>query len=380
MVLAGLPRGLAMTYQPLQIPAIYNKGGGTCQPALWHPAVDRVHLALQVVLSDYPDLRPRLLATKDSAGHKGETHSKGVDLVQFGPYLVRVSPTGMRIGQSGPYFAFVLEYGGIEFHIQDRAAPKNECPNVIVHIGGQVCLELGDLGALELACDVIRHLGGEVDHVALSRVDFCVDMPDVGMDEFALAANERRYVSRLVRHRGWESDGRTVQFGKLPHQLVLYDKLAEVIAKQNPRQRALMLERRWNGAMPAQAIRVEFRVGRAKLREFGIDTPNDFYRKRRTLIDYLCGDWFRFTSGPVDRLNTTRAKTLPLWTQVHEAFAVWAGQPNGEVLAPLPRGPVDVTGLLRSGYGMLRAIGRAQDREVVGYDDYCAWVLEDGLV
>ena len=369
-----------MTSQAVQNSSVYNNPPATSHRCPWHVAVDRIHLALQVVFRVYADLRTRLVAIQESAGHKGETHSKGIEYLQVGPYLVRVWPTGSRNDRSGPFFKFVIEYAGIVIMIQDRSAPNGDCPNVIVHIGGLVCLERGDLGALELAYDVIRHLGGEIDHVALSRIDFCVDMPDVGMDEFALAANERRYVSRLVRHRGWESDGRTVLFGKLPLQLEVYDKRAEVLSKQNARQRALMLDRRWNGVIPRQAVRVEFRLGRAKLREFGIDTPEDFYRKRRTLIDYLCTQWFKFTIGPVDRQNTTRAITLPLWTQVHEAFAAWAGQPNGEILAPLPRGPVDVTGLLRSGYGILRAIGRAQDRDAVGYDEYCAWVEEEGLV
>ncbi|NCC94381.1 MAG: hypothetical protein EOM10_14035 [Opitutae bacterium] len=279
------------------------------------------------------------------------------------------------------------EYAGIVIKIQDRAAPKNECPNVLVEIDGLVCLELGDRGALELAYDLIRQMGGEIDQVKLSRIDVCLDMPGVGMDEFATAAAEWRYVSRLKNHRGWESgdrekksSGRTVLFGKLPLQLEVYDKLAEVRASRNSRKLELMMARRWNGEMPAQAVRVEFRLGRAKLREFGIDTPEDFYRKRRTLVDYLCRDGFRFTTGPVDRLNTSRAATLPLWMEVHAAFAAWAGQPNGEVLEPLPHGPVDVTGLLRSGYGLLRAIGRAQDRQAVGFEDYCAWVEEEGLV
>jgi hypothetical protein len=161
--------------------------------------------------------------------------------------------------------------------------------------------------------------------------------------------------------------------------LEVYDKLAEVRASRNSRKLALMMARRWKGVMPAQAVRVEFRLWRDKLKAFGIDTPEDFYRKRRTLIDYLCTQWFRFTTDPVDRLNTTRAVTLPLWEQVHEAYAAWAGQPNGEVLAPLPKGPVDVTGLLKQGHGVLKAIGRAQDREVVGYDTYCDWVQGEAL-
>lgn len=368
-----------MTSQAIHNPSVYNNPPATSHVAPWHAAVDRVHLALLVVFPGYPALRPRLQAVKDSAGHKGETHHKGIEHVQFGPYLVRVWPTGSRIGKEGPYFAFVGEHAGIVIKIQDRAAPKNECPNVLVEIDGLVCLELGDLGALDLAYDVIRQLGGEIDQVKLSRVDICLDMPGVGMDEFAAAASERRYVSRLPRHREIESDGSTVRFGKLPLQLAVYDKLAEVGVNRNSRKLELMVARRWNGVMPAQAVRVEFRLGREKLKAFGIDTPEDFYRKRRTLVDYLCQAWFRFTSGSVDRLNTTRAATLPLWEQVHAAFAAWAGQPNGEVLAPLPKGPVDVTGLLKQGHGVLKAIGRAQDREVVGYDTYCDWVQGEAL-
>ena len=375
---AGLQR-VAESETP-QHAQLYNNPPLTRQSRPWHASVDGIHLALQVAFRNYPDLRARLVAIQESAGHKGETHHKGIEHFQLGPYLVRVWPTGSRNGRSGPFFKFVVEYAGIVIMIQDRAAPKGDCPNVIVHIGGLVCLELGDLGALELAYDIIRHLGGEIDHVALSRIDFCVDMPGVGMGEFMAATREERFVTRGKYLRKIELFGSTLEFGRKPLVLQVYDKLAEVRAKQNPRQRVLMLDRRWNGAMPAQAVRVEFRLGREKLKEFGIDTPEDFYRKRRTLVDYLCRDWFRFTAGPVDRLNTSRAITLPLWTQVHEAFAPWAGQPNGEVLEPLPRGPVDVTGLLRSGYGLLRAIGRAQDRQAVEYDDYCAWVLEDGLV
>ena len=363
----------------IQIPSVYNNPPATSHQAPWHPAVDRTNLALLVAFPGYAELRPRLLAVKESAGHKGELRHKGIEHAQFGPYLVRVWPTGSRIGKEGPYFAFVGEHAGVVIKIQDRADPKNECPNVLVEIDGLVCLELGDLGALELAYDIIRHLGGEIDQVKLSRIDFCVDMPGVGMDEFMAATREERFVTRGKYLRKIELFGNTLEFGRPPIVLQIYDKRAEVRAKQNPVRRALMVDRRWNGAVPAQAVRVEFRIGREKLKAFGIDTPEDFYRKRRTLVDYLCRGWFRFTSNPVDRLNTTRAITLPLWEQVHEAFAAWAGMPNGEVLEPLPRGPVNVDHLLKQSYGITRAIGREVGRNVVGYDVHCDLVLGEAL-
>ena len=233
-----------MTSQAVQNSSVYNNPPATSHRCPWHVAVDRIHLALQVVFRVYADLRTRLVAIQESAGHKGETHSKGIEYLQVGPYLVRVWPTGSRNDRSGPFFKFVIEYAGIVIMIQDRSAPNGDCPNVIVHIGGLVCLERGDLGCLELAYDIIRHLGGEIDHVGLSRVDVCLDMPGEGMGVFAAAASEGRYVSRLSNHRGWDSGGRTVLFGKLPLQLAVYDKIAEVRAKLNPRQLELMKARR----------------------------------------------------------------------------------------------------------------------------------------
>ena len=368
-----------MTSLPPLISDSYNNPGGNSHPRPWRPAVDRIHLALLVAFLASADLRARLRAVKESAGHRGETHHKGIEHLQLGPYLVRVWPTGARIGQSGPYFAFVVEFEGVVIMIQDRAAPKGECPNVLVTIGGLASLELGDLGALELAYNIIRQMGGEIEHVALSRNDFCVDMPGVGMDEFVEAAKDGRFVTRGKCYSKIAYHSGTVEFGRPPLVLQVYDKRAEVLSKQNPRPRALMLDRRWNGAVPAQAVRVEFRLGRAKLREFGIDAPEDFYRKRRAVVDYLCTQWFRFTAGPVDRANTTRAPTLPLWTQVHEAFAAWAGQPNGEVLEPVPRGPVDVDHLLRQSYGISKKIGREVGRSVVGYDAHCDLVMGEAL-
>ena len=359
----------------------YNTPPSSSHPSLWRAAIDGTRLALLVAFPGYPELRSRLVAIQQSARHKGELRHKGLEHVQFGPYLVRVWPAGRPIGHEGPYFAFIVVYEGIVIKIQDRAAPKGECPNVIVEIGGLVCLERGDLGALELAYDLIRQMGGEIDQVKLSRIDPCVDMPGVGMGEFVAAATERRYISKLKRHREIESDGTTLLFGKRHIQLAIYDKRAEVLAKQNPVQRALMLARRWGGSvMPAQAVRVEFRIWRTKLREFGIDTPEDFFHKRRTLVDYLCRDWFRFTTGPVDRQNTTRAATLPLWTQVHEAFAAWAGEPNGEVLEPLPKGPVNVDHYLKQCYGVTKAIGRKLGKGVVGYENYCGIVFDGVLI
>ena len=363
------------------MPGVSNTPPQPRHRPIWRGGEDWWICGFQVVWSNWPDLRGHLAAVKASAGNRGRIHDKAISQAPLGGYVIDMSPAGLELGElgKGPYMAYKFACEGLTFLVEDCPAPRGTRCNVRFNVPGEVCLQRGGLGCLELARDIVRQAGGEIDREVLSRVDPCVDLPGVGMGPFWDAATEERYVTRAKELVKTKKHSRTVQVGVRPLSLCIYDKLARVRSKQDQDLLALMVERRWGGVVPRRAVRVEFSIGRAKLKDFGIGSPDDYFRKRGDLVDHLCTHWFRFTSDSIDRRNTTRAATLPLWEQVHDAFAVWAGEPNGEILAPLPRGPVDVTNLLKSGYGLLRAIGRAQDREAVSYDDYCSLMLEDGL-
>lgn len=348
----------------------------------WRGGEDWWTCGFQVVWSNWPNRRAQLDAVKTSAGNRGRIHDKTISQAPLGGYVIDMSPAGLELGElsKGPYMAYRFACEGLTFLVEDCPAPRGTRCNVRFNVPGDVCLQHGGLGCLELARDIVRQAGGIIDLEVLGRVDMCVDLPGVGMDPFWDAAQEKRYVTKCKIRSDIEHYSRTLRFGQRPLSLCVYDKLRQVRSKQDPNLLDLMVDRRWGGVVPRRAVRVEFSLGRKKLKDFGIGSPDGYFRLRGALAADLCTNWFRFTESKVDRRNTSRAVTLPLWSQITEAFAAWAGEPNGEALEPLPRGPVDVTGLLRSGYGMLRAIGRAQGREAVPFDDYCAWVLEDGLI
>ena len=296
--------------------------------------------------------------------------------------MIDMSPAGLELGElgKGPYMAYRFACEGLTFLVEDCPAPRGNCSNVRFNAPGKVCLQHGGLGCLELARDIVRQAGGEIDMEVLSRVDMCLDLTGVGMDPFWDAAREKRYVTSSKLRSDIEHYSRTLRFGKRPLSLSIYDKLSQVRSKQDPGLLALMVDRRWGGVVPRRAVRVEFSLGREKLKEFGIGSPDDYFRLRGALVAELCTRWFRLTESKVDRRNTTRAVTLPLWSQVHEAFAAWAGQPNGEVLAPLPRGPVNVDHLLKQCHGVTKAIGRKLGKGVVGYEEYCGIVFDKVLI
>jgi hypothetical protein len=155
----------------------------------------------------------------------------------------------------------------------------------------------------------------------------------------------------------------------------IYDKLAETIKCANALKRFAMMERRWGGIMPGEAVRVEFEIRRQALKDRGIDSVNDYCTKRPDLVYYLADEWFRFTADIVDRenKNQSRAKVLPLWKEVQAAFQSWAGCPQGCSLAPLDLERVDVRQLFKQALGVIKTAARYQGRSNLKNEELLAY-------
>lgn len=302
--------------------------------------------------------------------------------ITWGKYTIKVLATGYKMGGrfNGPYFAFQLECDGVQILIADTCKPVSQHFNVWLIADGRCCLRYGAYECLLMFRDIIKQAGGYIQREILSRVDMRLDLPGEDMVEFINAARERRYVTRSKIYTEFEQYKKTLVFGKYPMSLTIYDKLAQVNAMCESSTTMDVIHRCWNGRMPNKAIRIEFRIGRETLVAKGIDSPDDYFRKRGSLIQYLCTKWIRFTTTPVKRGNATRTPTLPLWENVTVGFAQWAGKPGSEPLSPLPpSGPVDVTRQLKQGYGLLRSIANKKERVPVPYEHYCDLTLNHAM-
>ncbi len=153
--------------------------------------------------------------------------------------------------------------------------------------------------------------------------------------------------------------------------LRVYDKLEEMIAKRDAEKLAAMKARRWGG-LPEDATRVEWELGRGWLKQHGIDTVEDYFRKRGSLVRKLCHDWFRLTDGPVNREQNhqSRARVLPLWRDVQRALGDWAGKPTLP-LEPLPSGQVTAIDLGKQMVGCMRRAALLERVELPTLDDAC---------
>jgi hypothetical protein len=180
--------------------------------------------------------------------------------------------------------------------------------------------------------EMLTEMGGTVVRHRLSRIDGCVDMPGVQIDDLAVPFREGRCVkkarksaeffetdSNVIYKDGNRNTGFSSGVGDI--MLRVYEKLNEV--KRQPVKMALICKRRWGDVMPECAVRVEFQLRRGALKEFQIDTVEQWYEKRAGIFKYLCTEWFRLTEKQVDRTNTTRMKTLKIWDTVAEYFEKW---------------------------------------------------------
>ena len=292
---------------------------------------------------------------------------------------VKVDPSGVRLGlkNKGPYFAYKMEYGELTVMIADRQSAIRKIPNVVMRANGEACLGYGAESCLKHGRDFIASLGGLITKEKLSRVDIALDMPGVGMRDFLAAFKEERYICRAKSLGFTKSNGLTLKFGESPLLLRIYDKLAETQKCANPRKAFDMEMRRWNGMIPDQAARVEFELRREALKERGIDSVDDYFKKRADLVNYLVREWFRFTTESVDRenKNQSRAEVLPLWKDVQTAFESWAGSPAGCSLEPLNLEAVDVTQLFKQALGVIKAAAKYQGKNNLNSEELLSYAM-----
>ena len=274
---------------------------------------------------------------------KSEAQDTGKDaFILIGDALWEVNKSGFHLGKKdkkGPYYRWQLRHGGIRFGLANRslAYQRNGAANIWLEIGSEVLMVSGGLKPVfESFVETLSATGGKIGADTLSEVHVCVDLPEVGIEEFVDRYNKRWWVSRAKqscthevssddvakasKHAyGLESTG--FELGTTI-QLCVYEKRREV--QHCITKKAILEAVRWGGPVE-KAVRVEFKVRRDTLKSRGINSLEDWEREKGGFIAWLAEDWFRMTEGPVDRTNTSRAKTWSTWRIVQALFSEWAG-------------------------------------------------------
>lgn len=289
-------------------------------------------------------------------------------------HRLEVDANGANLGKGrkGLYCKYRLNFAEyLSVLLIDREKAHRTQPSGCLTVSGEGCLLSPARGWWEMGNTLIDVLGGRVVGEKLSRVDICLDMPWIAIDEFLAAYREERYICRANSRGLEEGNGTTIYFGRHPIRARIYDKRAEVLAKARPSIRLAMKLYRWGGQIPDTATRVEFQLRREVLKRFGVNGPQDYFARRASIVDYLTRQWLRLTVEPVKRSshNQSRATVLPLWDDVWDAFAEWGAGADAE-LAPLPREDADTDQLMKQAKGVIKTAMKERGIEVLNEEEF----------
>ena len=195
-------------------------------------------------------------------------------------------------------------------------------------------MDVGHEHAWESILAVLSSLGYQHIREVVGRVDACVDLPGVSMQEVGEALVGDRVVCRSRKDSFHRLSGKiqTYMTGGKSQLVRIYDKMAE--CRNDPSKAALVSERRW-GEGVTKAVRVEFQLRNKGLkRHFQVGTIEELFANLGTITKWCTHEWFRISTKKVDRKNKnqSRACTSEFWKQVQEAFRSWTS-------AALPRTP-----------------------------------------
>jgi hypothetical protein len=222
-------------------------------------------------------------------------------------------------GQTGGY-AFVFDTGPLGARFACKEKSDRLYWNLFVKPHATAFLTLGFGSVVNGIIDTLTALGARVTETSLNRIDYALD---IRADDFVL--DIERFIAHAKRSARWgETDtcrpsavlsGRhleSVTVGKMPgRQVILYDKTAEVRAKQSFHWlEAWQIEPE---DYQARVWRLELRLGRRELK---------MVRRLRTLGDLATGlrpalcdlmQQVRYVAAGEIDTNVSRRRSDPIW-------------------------------------------------------------------
>lgn len=323
---------------------------------------DWLDFALYVNHSRFKQLAERLDQAKQLA------ELGGVAQQVLGGHTYSIGPgAGTGKGRKRVHYRWrLVADNGLTILVMNREKSHKTMANALASARSVLLMSEGPERVWRQIQDALEALGAKLVANKLSRVDACIDLPGVKVEQFTRPYADGHYVTRARKAAEHEYEelftdlsgatyrlGRRstgVTFGSCDILLRIYDKAHEL--RFNSEKRHLVLHRRW-GEPVIHASRVEFQVRRERLKSLGVDSFNDWLAKRGAVLEYLTEKWFRFTEGPYNAKHSGRTPTLGAWQLVQQRAQEWAGQPAGTPLVPIYAEPPRHEQFVRQAIGVM---------------------------
>lgn len=323
---------------------------------------DWFEASLWVRWDGWDQLRTSLEAAREAAKAQAEgAEINRADCVVIWNQEYLVHATGSTTGDGGRVYRYRLQKNGVSFLIANTPEPSPEFANVRFTVGSlALMLEGAETIWKRIQAD-IDDLGGEIEKSTLSRVDVCVDLPEIAVAAFEERWRDGRYITRARESEEYDPTGEAsvhwrgrgdkrkctgIRIGSKGAALKLnvYDKLYEVTKKRDEAKLEALIKYRWGGSIPNCATRVEVQMRREKIKEMTwkettigpdgeevvvvhhVDSVEDWMAHRAEVMGYVLGAWLRFVEEfDAENGHYDRAETWDLWRRVRESAVAFLG-------------------------------------------------------
>jgi len=235
-------------------------------------------------------------------------------------YEIELNGINVKVHRNGiPFYSYKLSCNDFLVYFMDKEV-KNTSP-IKVRFLSSYLWSIGFEKAVKEFLNWLNGLELSITTTKLSRIDICVDSdetPFTKEDVEKVVTRARGKANHFVNdeyYNGSQFSGFTIGRGD-PLLARVYNKTLEVKKSQKVWFFDLWKEHLWDGSQPVW--RVEFQIRRKCLKEFGVNSIDDFFLKENNIWSYLTYEWLTLRIPSSDK-NKARWLLDSRWTIVQNA-------------------------------------------------------------
>jgi len=242
----------------------------------------------------------RLESAKEKAVQQLEEGGDGDYLFDIGDYTFNMKASGEGV------YAYVLSNSDLRIKVSSSSSLPH--PSVYVRLNSLFILENGVESAVEKVRNFVSSNFGKIKEEKVSKVEIYCDLVGANLTR----EDYDKFVSKAGHRAIYEENGKFTgfTFGKGDIIGKVYLKTEEI----KVHHKDYMYEM-WDDVKEGEEVwRIEFELNRKILREFGVESFDDFKQVKGDIWRYLTEEWLSMRE--LDNENTTlRTRTL-FWEKV----------------------------------------------------------------
>jgi len=230
--------------------------------------------------------------------------------------LVRINGINFEVARSGaPFYTYRLECKDFFLYFQEKPM-KNNSP-IRIKLLSSFLWSYGYKEAYSYFIDWISEFNIQINGTKISRVDICLDIDEIIFEEediknfITRAKYKNIHYADDIYFNGKIFSGFTIGKGK-PLLVRIYDKSLEINRSKKLWFKEIWKLNNWNE--DKKVWRVEYQIRRSVLKEFQINSVEDFLIKEDQIWIYLTKKWIMLKE--LNDTNISRCKIDKRWEKI----------------------------------------------------------------